>query len=166
MRKLFIVIGIVFLMIFTAVLASAALSPFPFISDAGEGTLFFVDGTGAVTSDSQATISVTQATTTATDPTNLFFGTLLLTPNANFAAPLSFALSILRPSGSVSGGVYQISGVDSTNAYVLTATGTFARLKDTFDSPAIKEWSINMTGTITTLNSPSTTFSFEGRLFQ
>ena len=91
-------------MIFTAGLATAWQSAalFPFTTTTG--TLYFISGTGTVTSDTTATITLNEATVTSGEPTNLFWGTLTLTPVTG--TPLTFDIA----ATSEGGGLFRIKG--------------------------------------------------------
>jgi hypothetical protein len=159
MRKLLIGSAVVFLMIFTAGLATAlqSASLFPFITTTG--TLYFVSGTGTVTSDATATITLNQATVTTGEPTNFFSGTLTLTPVAS--TPLTFDIAATSDWGDT----FRITG-STTSGATLSAEGTiqWPRHHGRFGRGHASPPSISLVGSI--LDGTTFTGRFEGVLSQ
>ena len=159
MRKLLTGSVIVFLMIFTAGLATAVqtASVFPFITTTG--TLYFVSGTGAVTSDARATITINQATVTSGEPTNFFWGTLTLTPLGS--TPLTFDIAATSDWGNT----FRITG-STTSGATLSAEGTiqWPRRHGRFGWSHASPPSITLHGSI--LDGTTFTGRFEGVLSQ
>ncbi len=157
MRKLLIGSAIVFLVIFTAGLATAGQSAalFPFTTTTG--TLYFISGTGTVTSDTTATITLNEATVTSGEPTNLFWGTLTLTPVTG--TPLTFDIA----ATSEGGGLFRITG-STTSGASLSAEGTLEWRRGHSRRSHASSPSITLRGSIL----DGTTFSgrFEGVLSQ
>ncbi len=156
MRKLLIGSAVVFLMIFTAGLATAVQTApvFPFTTTTG--TLYFVSGTGTVTSDATATITLNQATVTSGEPTNFFWGTLTLTPVTG--TPLTFDIAATSEGGDT----FRITG-STTSGATLSAEGTIQWPRHHGRSRAhVSPASISLVGSI--LDSTTFTGRFEGVL--
>jgi hypothetical protein len=159
MRKLLIGSAIVFLMIFTAGLATAAQSAslFPFTTTTG--TLYFVSGTGTVTSDTTAAITLNQATVTSGEPANFFWGTLTLTPVTG--TPLTFDIAATSGEGEL----FHITG-STTSGATLSAEGTieWRRHSGRHARTRVSAPSITLGGRI--LDGTTFTGRFEGVLSQ
>jgi hypothetical protein len=126
-RKLFIGSIIVFLMIFTAGLATAAAPPTATTIQA-KGNLWFVaSATGDVTEVTGATLTLTKVTPTAGQPNNIWTGTLVL-PYPNPLSPtVETTLDITAFEGAGSGNPHTFHDITGTNGatqtVLLTATG-------------------------------------------
>jgi hypothetical protein len=160
MRKVFISGAVIFLMIFTAGLATATepASIFPFTTTTG--TLYFISNAGTVTSDATtATITLKEATVTTGEPTNLFWGTLAFTP-ASGGALLTFDIAATRGEE----GVFHITGATADATATLTAQGKIECVRHFNKSTKTKSetYSIALGGSIL----DGTTFAgrFEGVL--
>jgi hypothetical protein len=164
MRKLLIGSTIVFLLIFTAGLASAdgpAKITFPFTTITG-GTLYFISDLGVVTSDSTTpttplTITIYQATVTTGEPTNLFYGTLKMNPGAGL-------LTINFAATQEDANLFHITGTDGAGTFVV-ATGTILETCSK-TAPHKQVLSIQLTGSIRAGTTTTTTYRFEGTLVQ
>jgi hypothetical protein len=170
MRKLLIESMIVFLLIFTAGLASAdesAKLTFPFTTITG-GTLYFISDLGVVTSESTTpttpptptppTITIYQATVTKGEPTNLFHGTLKMNPTGTALLTINF--SAIQEDANL----FHITGTDGAGTFVV-ATG---RILETCvkTAPHKEVLSIQLTGSIREGTTTTTTYRFEGTLVQ
>jgi hypothetical protein len=173
-RKLLIGSMIVLLMIFTAGLASAAQSTFPFITTTG--TLYFVSDSGVVTSDSTTppTITIDQATVTTGEPSNLFYGTFKMNPTASATLP-GTALTINFAATMGDDNLFRITGTNGAGIFVVATGRLFAKWAHTSNTSYEKEHphespqSIELTGSIlegatTTSAAPAVTYHFEGIL--
>ena len=157
MRKLLTGTAIVFMMVLTAGLVSAASTSQPTVTYpwSGSGTIYFIDNeTGTVTPETGAQITLNQAVTTTGEPQNFYYGVITTTLPGG-SAPTNISISVIV--GPDDPKAWHISG----SSPLLSAEGRFSHQPQRRRTPTFVKYSFSIRGAIQ--DTPA--FSFQGAFF-
>ncbi|MGO9311748.1 MAG: hypothetical protein ACLQBD_30375 [Syntrophobacteraceae bacterium] len=155
MKKLLTGTAIVFMMVLTASLVSAASTsqPTAIYPWSGSGTIYFIDNeTGTVTPETGAQITLNQAVTTTGEPQNFYYGFITLTlPGGSIPTNISIS-AIVGPEDPKA---WHISG---SSPLLLSAEGRFSHQPQHRGTPTDARYTFSIRGAMQDIPA----FSFQG----
>ncbi|MGA2227761.1 MAG: hypothetical protein ABSH41_25270 [Syntrophobacteraceae bacterium] len=155
MRKLLTGTAIIFMMVLTAGLVSAASAsqPTAIYPWSGSGTIYFIDNeTGTVTPETGAQITLNQAVTTTGEPQNFYYGFITFTlPGGSTPTNISIS-AIVGPEDPKA---WHISG---SSPLLLSAEGRFSHQPQHRGTPTDVRYTFSIRGAMQDIPA----FSFQG----